>query len=61
MRLSIFDRWGELVFETTNISNGWDGTFSGKKLDGAVFAYNLKINSPGGKTISKTGNVTLLR
>ncbi len=61
MLLQIFDRWGELVFQTETIANGWDGTFRGQKLNEGVFAYYLTGSLANGRTISKKGNITLLR
>lgn len=57
----IFDRWGRLVFETTNIQEGWDGTYKGRTLNSGVFAYYVDLVCSNGQTIRKTGNVTLLR
>jgi gliding motility-associated-like protein len=59
--LRIFDRWGELVFETTNQNMGWDGTFKGKKLDPDVFDYYLDVNCIGGSHSIIKGNVTLMK
>jgi gliding motility-associated-like protein len=57
----VFDRWGELVFESDQIANGWDGTFQGRKLDPDVYDYYLDVTCIGGlKSISK-GNVTLMK
>ncbi len=57
----VFDRWGEKVFETTSLNTPWDGTFRGQKLNQAVFAWSLSATLYNGATISKKGNVTLLR
>jgi gliding motility-associated-like protein len=59
--LRIFDRWGELVFETTDQSIGWDGTFKGKKLDPDVFDYYLDVDCLGGLHNIIKGNVTLMK
>jgi gliding motility-associated-like protein len=59
--LRIFDRWGELVFETTNQNMGWDGTFKGKKLDPDVFDFYLDVNCIGGSHSIIKGNVTLMK
>ena len=61
IRFSIFDRWGEKVFETTDASIGWDGRYKGKDLDPAVFMYVITVNFNDKKTITETGNVTLVR
>jgi len=61
MIFRIFDRWGELVFESTDVANGWDGTFRGKKLEPDVYDFYLDVTCIGGlKSITK-GNVTLMK
>jgi gliding motility-associated-like protein len=57
----IFDRWGKLVFETTDINQGWDGTYNGKTLNTGVFAYYVDVICSNGQTTMKRGNVTLMR
>ncbi len=57
----VFDRWGEKVFETTDYTLGWDGSFKGKSLDPGVFVYHLKITCSTGDVIIQKGNVTLFR
>ncbi|OFY85709.1 MAG: hypothetical protein A3F72_12220 [Bacteroidetes bacterium RIFCSPLOWO2_12_FULL_35_15] len=56
----IFDRWGEKVFETSDQTISWDGTYKGKKLDTAVFVYYLKATVKG-ESINKHGNITLTK
>jgi gliding motility-associated-like protein len=61
MIFRIFDRWGELVFESTDPAFGWDGTFRGRNLDPDVYDFYLDVTCVGGlKSITK-GNVTLMR
>ena len=57
----VYDRWGEKVFETQDIQQGWDGTFKGSKLSNAVFDYYIKATYYSGKVVEKKGNVTLVR
>ena len=74
LQLTIYDRWGELVFESMDANsqltgemeccifgNGWDGSFnnSGEKLNSTTFAYILKGKYRNGKEFFKTGNLTL--
>ena len=61
IRFSVFDRWGEKVFETTDASIGWDGRYKGKDLDPAVFMYIITVNYSDNKTVNESGNVTLVR
>ncbi|HBX50959.1 MAG: hypothetical protein A2275_07045 [Bacteroidetes bacterium RIFOXYA12_FULL_35_11] len=57
----IFDRWGNKVFETTDVKSGWDGTYKGKQLDQGVFVYYLKAVCINNTQFEKRGNVTLVR
>jgi gliding motility-associated-like protein len=57
----LFDRWGELVFETTDQKIGWDATYNGKPVDPAVFVYWLKVTCIDGQEFFKKGNVTVIR
>lgn len=61
MDFKVFNRWGELVFETQNQSVGWDGTFKGKPQEMDAFAFTLQVTFFDGTTFKKQGNVTLLR
>lgn len=57
----IFDRWGEKVFSTSDLNEGWDGTFNGRKCDAAVYFYKLEVRCQGGKTYIGGGDITLIR
>ena len=57
----VFNRWGEKVFESQNLNDGWDGTFKGKLLDPDVYDYYLLVECQGGLSNQQQGNVTLLR
>lgn len=58
--LKIFNRFGQLVFETQDLSTGWDGTFNGHGSAADVYGYILIATYDGYNRIIK-GNVTLLR
>lgn len=57
----VFNRWGEMVFETQDQSVGWDGTYKGKPQEMDAFAFTLQVVFYDGTTFKKQGNVTLLR
>ena len=59
--LKIFDRWGERVFETTDQTVGWDGTFKGENLDPDVYVYHLTAICFDGQEALIKGNITLLK
>lgn len=61
MKFSVFNRWGEKVFETTDQSLGWDGTYQGKLANPAVFVYQLEVVCGDGQEYFTKGNVTLIR
>jgi gliding motility-associated-like protein len=61
MELVIYDRWGHVVFETTDQSEGWDGTSQGKALPSGVYAFRLTYTDRMGLTFKHTGNITLVR
>lgn len=57
----IYNRWGNLIYESTDIDNGWDGTYKGVPQPVGVFVYTLEAVSQNGKVFNKAGNITLLR
>lgn len=59
--LSIYNRWGEKVFETSSFNNGWDGNYKGKAADPGVFVYHLKAVCFDGQEYTDKGNITLIR
>ena len=61
MVFRIYDRWGEMVFESFDRTDGWDGTFRGKALDPDVYDYYLDVTCVGGDEAIVKGNITLLR
>ncbi|MCP9751563.1 gliding motility-associated C-terminal domain-containing protein, partial [Ferruginibacter sp. HRS2-29] len=61
MEFSIFNQWGEMIFRTSNINGGWDGTAKGKLQPGTVYIYVLKAVMLDNSIINKKGSVTLLR
>ena len=57
----IYNRWGNLVFETTNVEEGWDGTYKGTPQPMGVYVYQIDAVTNSGKRFTKQGNVTLIR
>lgn len=57
----IYNRYGQLVFETTDPNQGWDGTFNGALAQEGVYVWVADGFCLSGKPIKKQGNVTLLR
>ena len=61
MKLIIYNRWGQKVYEGTDPKEGWNGYVRDKLEDTAVFAYYLKYTLITGAKGSKKGNVSLVR
>jgi len=61
MNWRIYNRWGQLVFTTTNRNEGWDGKFKGVLLPQEVYTYSLDVEFSDGTKTTKTGDITLLR
>lgn len=61
MLFRIYDRWGNLMFETTERSIGWDGTYKGKKCAPDVYDYYLKVKCIDQVETEIKGNITLLK
>ncbi|MDB4061610.1 gliding motility-associated C-terminal domain-containing protein [Vicingaceae bacterium] len=61
IEFQLFNRWGEMVFETTETNKGWDGAYQGKKVDPGVFVYQVKAICFDGQEFIDKGNITLLK
>jgi gliding motility-associated-like protein len=61
MSLSIYNRWGQKIFTSTDLKTGWDGTYKGVAQPAEVYGYILDAVFESGKTYHKQGNVTVLR
>jgi gliding motility-associated-like protein len=61
MTFMIFNRWGEKIFETTDQSVGWDGTYKGEQMNTGVYVYRLEGRTFDNKSFSSKGNITLIR
>ncbi|PZX20616.1 gliding motility-associated-like protein [Breznakibacter xylanolyticus] len=60
-KLQIFNRWGELLFESTDISIGWDGYYKGKLSRQDVYIWKAVVKFSNGNVETFSGDVTLLR
>ena len=58
--MRIYDRWGELVFVSDNINNGWSGNWSGKKTTTGVYIFTVNYND-GDTAHQIQGDITVIR
>jgi len=61
LSFQIYNRWGEMVFESKSQDEGWDGTFNGQNASSGVYVYKLKAIYLDGEIKTDTGDITLLR
>lgn len=61
MHWNIYNRWGEKIYQATSIKAGWDGTYKGVLQPMDVYTYTLDASFTNGKSLRKTGDITLLR
>ena len=59
-KFKIWNRWGELIFETNNPEEGWNGTYKGALLNPAAFVYVIKAKHPLQEWIL-SGEINLIR
>ncbi|MCF8462274.1 MAG: gliding motility-associated C-terminal domain-containing protein [Flavobacteriales bacterium] len=63
--LSIFNRWGSLVYSSNDVNEilttGWDGNYNGKPARQGAYAYKLKASFYNNSSFEKLGTVTLIR
>jgi gliding motility-associated-like protein len=59
--LFIVNRWGNLIFESYNLSLGWDGTVSGKMCQDGVYIYFLQWRNSKNELNQTHGHITLIR
>ena len=57
----IYNRWGQLVFSTSEIGRGWDGMIGGSQQPTSSYVYVAQGVDYTGKTVFKKGNITLIR
>lgn len=60
--MQIFDRWGNLIFESNNANQGWDGyDRNGRILPAGVYVYKLTLRLSDGQRTTQIGDITMIR
>lgn len=60
-KIRIYARTGELVYESINLNDSWDGTYNGNVLNTGVYVYYIEAKCATGEQIMLKGNITLLK
>jgi len=56
----IYDRWGQLLFKTDDITVGWDGNYKGKPMEVGTYFYMVEYSANGKSKMIK-GDISLIR
>lgn len=59
--MHIFNRWGELIYSTTDIDSGWDGTYKGAEVPDGNYAFVARLKDLTGNSFTRSGSIVLLR
>jgi gliding motility-associated-like protein len=57
----VYNRWGELIFETEELNDGWNGGYKGQAAPMGVYTYYFRFETASGELFEKRGTVTLLK
>jgi gliding motility-associated-like protein len=57
----VYNRWGQMLYSTTEVGKGWDGTFGGKPQPPGTYVFSAEALDYTGKQVLKKGTVVLIR
>lgn len=60
-KMSVFSRWGEVIYHTDDIAEGWDGNVKTGKAPGGYYLYKIEATNATGQTMVKNGSFLLIR
>lgn len=58
--LVIYNRWGDLIFQSDQFDKRWDGTYKGKKVPCGSYVYKVMASGPTGNKETSEGNVNVI-
>ncbi len=61
LELYVFNRWGNLIFESRDLNTGWDGTYKRQSVSTGVYPYIARVIFENGQQAEKRGSITVLR
>jgi len=61
VRLRVYNRYGQMVYSTTQINEGWDGNYKNEPQPQGAYTYILEMKGLSGKKINQKGTVVLIR
>jgi gliding motility-associated-like protein len=60
-RFTVYNRWGQIIYQTTELQKGWDGRLAGKDAETGVFVWTCAYQLADGEPKTEKGTVTLIR
>lgn len=57
----VYNRWGQKVFSTTDINQGWDGSYNGDPVPNGVYSWQLMITNYDNEKITQSGSIDIIR
>ena len=60
-RFTVFNRWGQLIFSTTDMLKGWDGTLQGKFANTGTYVWFITATNYLDQPINIRGTVTIIK
>ncbi len=61
MQLSIYNRWGQRVYQQFSNTRPWDGTFAGQPLPSGTYFYDITVSCKDGRLVHRKGDLVLIR
>lgn len=61
LHVTVWNQYGQRIFESSSQQQGWDGTYKGKVQPVGVYVYHLEVTFQGGKTATKDGDINIVR
>jgi gliding motility-associated-like protein len=61
IKLQIFNRWGQFLYQSTTLNKGWDGYYQGKLSPADTYVFIVEVRFANGEIKRKVGDVTLVR
>ena len=60
-RLSVFNRWGEMIYDSYDVDESWDGRYQDKDCQQGAYIYQIRLTGIDKYILFKSGTITLLR
>jgi len=57
----VYNRWGQLLFSTSEANKGWDGTYGGRKQESGTYVYSIQAIDYNNRSYFKKGTFVLIR